>query len=448
MKYTNSYKVKLISVNDCLKPTLVIYRQAVAYLVDVINKEWVNYTKLTTKARVNLTEKLTHSTKDNPCPPYNFDDLFYKFPSYLRRSAISDAVGTVSSYYSNLENYNLERYNSISNGKKFKKQAPKLSLKNFKCPALYKGNMFNMIDKTHAQIKIYKNNDWVWLNVVLRNQDIKYIENNCHGKEFSPLLMSNGRNYYLQFSFQHEAKMKDNKLKDKVTIAVDLGINHSAVCCAMRSTGTVIGRKFIDQPIEKDRLNHLINRLCKKQKQSGKQAKQVKTWNKINNLKDEITNKTVNAIVSFAIQFNADTIVFEYLNSFSKIKGKRNKQIRMRLQLWTKIAVQNKVKHKAHSNGIRFSRVSAKNTSALAFDGSGKVQRNKDNASNCTFATGKQYNCDLSASYNIGSRYYIRETEKSISSKKWSEVVAKVPQLMRRTQCTLSTLVKMAKAVA
>lgn len=440
MKVTNSYKAKLINVNNCLKPTLDIYRQAVAYIIDVINKEWVKYIDLTAKERVNLTEKLTHSTKDNPCPLYNFDDLFYKFPSYLRRSAISDAVGTVSSYHSNLENYNLERYNSISNGQKFKKQAPKLSLKNFKCPALYKGNMFNMIDRTHAQIKVFKNNDWVWLNVALRNQDIKYIENNCHGKEFSPLLTSKGRNYYLQFSFQHEVKIKDSKLKDKVIVAVDLGLNHSAVCCAMSSNGTIIGRRFIDQPVEKDRLNHLINRLCKKQKQSGKQAKQVKTWNKINNLKDEITNKTVNEIVSFAMLFDADTIVFEYLNRFSPIKGKRNKQIRMRLQLWTKIAVQNKVEHKAHSNSMRISRVSAKNTSALAFDRSGKVQRSKDNASNCTFTTGKQYNCDLNASYNIGSRYYIREAEKSISAKKWSGIVAKVPQLMRRTQCTLSTL--------
>lgn len=440
MQITNSYKVKLINVNDCLKPTLDIYRQAVSYFIDIINKEWDSFKELSTKSSLTLCEKLTHSTKKNPCPPYNFDESFYKLPSNIRRSAINDAIGVVSAYYSNLENYNLEKYNSISNGQKFRKKAPKLSLKNFKFPALYKGNMFKMIDKNYVQIKIFKNNDWVWLTVKLRNQDIKYIEKNCHGKKFSPLLISKGKNYYLQFSFQHEVKIKNNELKDKVIVAVDLGLNHSAVCCAMYSNGTVIGRKFINQPVEKDRMNHLINRLCKKQKQSGKYAKQTKTWNKINNFKNEITNKTVNEIVNFALQYNADTIVFEYLNKFSKIKGKRNKQIRMRLQLWTKIAMQNKVEHKAHSNGMRFSRVSAKNTSAFAFDGSGSVQRSKTNASNCTFTTGKNYNCDLNASLNIGSRYYIREIEKSISEKKWSEVVAKVPQLMRRTQCTLSTL--------
>ena len=447
MQITNSYKAKIINVNTSLRPTLNIYREAVSYLVDVINLEWSDFKDLSTKSCVNLTEKLTHSTKCNPQPSYIFDRLFPKFPSYLRRSAISDAIGIVSSYHSNLENYKTERYNTISNGKKFKKKTPILQLKHFKCPALYKGNMFNIIDRTHAQIKVYKNNDWVWFTITLREQDIKYIEKNCNSKGFSPLLISKGNNYYLQFSFQNDVKLNKTKLEDQIIIAVDLGINHSAACCAMRSNGTVIGRKFINQPIEKDRMNHAINRLCKKQYQSGFGAKLIKPWNKINSLKDEITNKTVQGIVDFAILYNADVIIFEYLNKFSKIKGKKSKKIRMKLQLWAKITVQNKVEHKAHFNGIRVNRVSAKNTSALAFDGSGKVKRNKTNASLCTFTTGKQYNCDLNASYNIGSRYYIREIEKATPVKKWSEVVAKVPQLMRRTQCTLSTLNSLIKVV-
>lgn len=92
---------------------------------------------------------------------------------------------------------------------------------------------------------------------------------------------------------------------------------------------------------------------------------------------------------------------------------------------------------------IKVNRVNAKNTSQLAFDGSGKVIRDNGNYSNCTFTTGKQYNCDLNASYNIGARYFIKEINKAISVKKWSDVVAKVPQLQRRTQCTLSTLISL-----
>ena len=49
--------------------------------------------------------------------------------------------------------------------------------------------MFNKIDDNTVQIKVYKNFDWVWLNVKLRNQDIKYIQKNCYLlKELSPAL--------------------------------------------------------------------------------------------------------------------------------------------------------------------------------------------------------------------------------------------------------------------
>ncbi|MDJ0716610.1 MAG: hypothetical protein QNJ54_20750 [Prochloraceae cyanobacterium] len=49
--------------------------------------------------------------------------------------------------------------------------------------------------------------------------------------------------------------------------------------------------------------------------------------------------------------------------------------------------------------------VYARGTSSWAYDGSGKIKRSKSNYSKATFASGKQYNADLSASYNIAARY-------------------------------------------
>ena len=83
-------------------------------------------------------------------------------------------------------------------------------------------------------------------------------------------------------------------------------------------------------------------------------------------------------------------------------------------------------------------------TSALAFDGSGRVTRDENNHALCTFTTGKRYNCDLSASYNIAARYFIRMYEKTTPAKKWLSVLAKVPGLGKRTTCTLSTLISLA----
>ena len=209
MKVTNSYKVKLVNVNSSLDETINVYRNAITYIIKIVNNEWLNIESLKAKERKTYVEKLIHKTKENPNPIYaDFDKLFYKLPSYLRRSAIQDAIGIVSSYKSNLANYEAERYEAIS-------------------------------------------------------------------------------------------------------------------------------------------------------------------------------------------------------------------------------------------NGIRYRRVNARNTSKLAYDGSGKVIRDKKNAKLCTFATGKQYNCDLNASYNIGARYFIKEAQENLSEKKWSQAVAKVPELGRRTQCTLSTLISL-----
>ena len=102
MKLNHSYKVKIINVNDCLTDTILIYRKALAFVINVIEKEWSKFDGLQSKSQINLCEKLIHETKDNPNPRYSdFDKLFYKYPSYLRRSTIQDAVGIVSSFKSN-----------------------------------------------------------------------------------------------------------------------------------------------------------------------------------------------------------------------------------------------------------------------------------------------------------------------------------------------------------
>lgn len=446
MKIVNSYKAKIINANDVFKGTIFIYRKAISYLIKVIDDNYSSIKELESKAKNNYIESLIHKTKRNPSPKYDFDERFYKFPSYFRRTAIQDALGIVSSYYSNLENYNDKRYEYISNGKKFKEQPPRLSLKHFKNPVFYKNNMFNRLSDGEVQIKIFHKNDWIWFNCKLRNQDIKYILNNTKdSKELNPSLIKEGRKYYLQFPYKKDVKLNTETLEEQTIISVDLGVNTSAVCSAIRFNGTVVDRVFINQPTEKDRLYRLTNRLMKIQRKSGRKAKLPNLWRKINNLNNEITNDTVSKIIKFALKNNASTIVFEYLGAMPKVRGKRSKRIRVKLRHWAKIKIQNKVEHKAHSFGIRFSRVNARNTSKLAYDGSGEVKRDKKNFSICTFTTGKVYNCDLNASYNIGARYYIREILKSYSEKDRLQLKAKVPLVGNRTKCTLSTLISITK---
>ena len=102
---------------------------------------------------------------------------------------------------------------------------------------------------------------------------------------------------------------------------------------------------------------------------------------------------------------------------------------------------------KAHRLGIRVSRINSRGTSVYAYDGSGKVIRGKDagfktNAM-CKFQNGKIYNCDLSASYNIGARYFIRELLKSVPATERLRIEAKVPHCSKRSTSTYATLISL-----
>ena len=96
--------------------------------------------------------------------------------------------------------------------------------------------------------------------------------------------------------------------------------------------------------------------------------------------------------------------------------------------MWKKKGIQNITEQLAHGNGMQISRVCSRNTSALAFNGSRPVTRDKKNHSLCTFRNGKQCHCERSASYNMGARYFIREVLKPFSEKKRSELESKVLQ--------------------
>ena len=129
-------------------------------------------------------------------------------------------------------------------------------------------------------------------------------------------------------------------------------------------------------------------------------------------------------------------IVFEYLEMQGKISGEK----KQKLHLWRKRDIQKRCEHQAHRKGMRVSRVCAWDTSRLAYDGSGRVSRDPKNHSLCVFQTGKRYNCDLSASYNIGARYFIRELLKPLPVTERSLLEAKVPSVKRRISCVYADL--------
>ena len=222
--------------------------------------------------------------------------------------------------------------------------------------------------------------------------------------------------------------------------SVDLGLNTDAVCSILKYDGTVLARKFINFASEKDQLYRALNRIKRFQRKHSSQNVGG-FWAYTRRLNDELARKVANAITEFAAINGCDVIVFEHLD----MQGKKTKgSKKQRLHMWKRNMIQDLVTHKAHRLGIRISHICPWGTSALAFDGSGKLARDESNHALATFANGKRYNCDLSASYNIGARYFIREIFKTLPVTVRSQLEAKVPEAGRRTSCTYATLCSVA----
>lgn len=104
MQIYSTYSVKIKHYNHIFKDTVSVYRDAVDFLITVCLNEWEGITVFTGHNRLSYIESLIHVTGDHPDVKYTgFDKKFYKFPCYLRRGAINEAIGKVSSYKSNLK---------------------------------------------------------------------------------------------------------------------------------------------------------------------------------------------------------------------------------------------------------------------------------------------------------------------------------------------------------
>ena len=436
MQIYTTYSVKIKHYNHIFKDTVAIYRCAVDYLIAVCMDKWNTVATFKGQSRLTYIESLVHATKDNPNPVYDFDSKFYKMPSYMRRGAINEAIGKVSSYKSNLANW---RENPVG-------KEPSCPKAGYAFPSMYRTVMYNQTDDYAAQIKVYVRNTWDWITVELRKTDMDYIYRYCKNrKQCAPTLQKRGKEWFLDFPFKENTTLKEASIYDKTIVSVDLGINTAATISVMRSDGTILGRHFCKLPKETDSLMHSINRI-KKAQQHGN-YKTPRLWAKVKGINHNIASKTANYIMDIAVLYNADTIVFEHLNKNGKIRGSKKQKLKM----WRSQEVQSIVANKAHRLGMRISHVCAWGTSKYAYDGSGTVLRGKDGGFNtyelCKFQNGKIYNCDLSASYNIGARYFIREILKSLDESSRLAIEAKVPQSAKRSTCTFSTLISLHAAL-
>lgn len=473
MKLTLSYGTKIRSgcseMNTMFRQTGECFASAVRFLLDICEKEWDSIHGMAPAIAVTYLEPLMHRTKNRRNVKYDFDGAFPNFPSYLRRGAIASAFGKVKSFHSNLAAWE-------ENGRSGR--APSFPSVSQEPVSLYYSNMFLFTDEEgnvlppgqvsrYARVKVFCSQRqltqdrklspeekekiskgkidsskfvWDWMDVTLKTSDVNYLAKRTKADAHisAPVLTGKGNRYELRFAVTKKQDLSDTPVFEQKILAVDLGINTAATCCVMKADGTILARRFSSFGRDTGCLYHraaLVSRA-----QSYGSVKTPVLWRMTDNANRKLSDETAGFILSVAAEYKVDVIVFEHLEPNGKKRGSKKR----RLHLWRAKYVQELVTNRAHALGIRISRVCAWGTSRLAYDGSGKVERGTNgNYSICRFQTGKIYNCDLSASYNIGARYFIREVLKTVTATQRSRLTAKVPESEKRSTCTLSTLIRL-----
>ncbi len=385
---------------ESLQFTVSEFRCLVRCLLGVVNTHWSTIGKLDAKSQIPAVEKLIHATAKNPSPKYQyFNRRFNKFPSYYRRGAIQFAVGQVSSF--------ITRYREWQSGIRKRKTAlpPRLNANCGTYPPLYKNQCIKLAeDNNSAAIKVFTGKDWIWTTINLTGHRQRHLNPNNVRK--SPYLIFNDKGCHLSVPFQIEKP----QLKDQESVlSIDLGINTTCVASIINFDGTVSHREFIHPGRDIDRRDKRLKRINKKARLTGKLCKGFSRglYRKAGNINQEIGQKVSGRLVKIAQQYGVKYIVFEHLKGWRPRGGKMRSTLRQRFHGWLHRRIVNLTEMKWSELGGSVVLVNPRGTSSYAYDGSGKLKRNSKNYELAVFSTGKQYNCDLSASYNIGARFIL-----------------------------------------
>ena len=430
-----------------LRLTVAEYRFFLKPLVLITYWNWRELSSKTSKEKVNYLEKLFHQTKTNSQPKYRFyfqktvknHSSFRKFPSYLRRAAIADALGIVSSF--------VTRWNKWKNSqRRFKKERPpKLTASCNSYPSLYKGQQILYYEDFQTiSLKIWDGNDWVWTEKIPVISFGKNRHKISANKLQSPALIANSKKVHLSMPVATSAPSREST---DYVVSVDLGINTTATVSVVGKNGTVKARKFINPARDIDRRDQRKMRIKKKSRQSRIRTDENFSPNfcsglyrKSRNINREIARFAACEIVKLAKKYDVKTIVFEDLSKWKAKGGRKGSQLKQGFHNWCKDKIVELTTNRWSELGGEVVTVNPKYTSAYAYDRTGKLRRNTNNYSQALFSSGKRYNADLNASYNIGARYWYQIITKAKYSRVWE---GKSSPHSRRTPVTLATLWKL-----
>jgi putative transposase len=397
-------------VREAMARTIEHYRRAVRMAATLALTHWPELGPLRANERQMALEAMFHATKQRPLVRYPvLARVFDKMPSYLRRAALHAALGAVSSFMSNWNNFLDGQI--AGRARDQGARGPRLGLSGV-FPTLYGGNMVLYGEGLRTvQVKLLgADGQWRFSAPLALKGRFKRLLPQTNKMDLSPSLVLRGAKASLVCPVESRpptfiTNAAFAKGAHRVC-AIDVGINTAATAAIVDSTGTVIARRFFTCGRHNDRRDALAQQVADKQASSGRLARgerhAVALHRRIAGLSLDAARRIASDIAAFAASFDAKAFIIEDLKGW-RPKGPSKTQ-RKRFHRFQHRALVKALTHKAQELGARLLEVVARGTSRWAYDGSGKVQRSKDNAQLATFATGKRYNADLNGALNIAAR--------------------------------------------
>ncbi|RCV85837.1 transposase, partial [Vreelandella rituensis] len=295
-----------------LTDTLALYRRLVRDLMTVAYTHWPQVGVCEGNAVVEVIERLIHPTQKRPQVRYTyFAKRYYKFPSYLRRVAIMDAVGQVRSFVTRFEAWR------SGERKHLHAKPPRLTSSTKTVPSLYGSQCAKIkADASHAFIKVRQHNDWVWMGFRLKGT--------CRfrgkGKAKSPLLTTDGRQWQLSLPEQFDPPKPAKGAPGRV-LAVDVGINTAATWAVVDAQGTVHARGFLSRT-DKDREYRLMQRIRRQARKQTRHGSRLppgfcrRDHQRLTHLADNQAHQVSRRLVNLALKHDCQAIAVEDLKGW------------------------------------------------------------------------------------------------------------------------------------
>lgn len=114
---TRKYKLNISdNISQQLEQTTKLFQEVVLYFLEVFQE---HQELIDSKQWLALTEQLTHRTKTNTSPVYDFDDIFPSLPSGFRRNAIAEARGKAVAWKTSYVKWEKKKERKLAKGKNF-----------------------------------------------------------------------------------------------------------------------------------------------------------------------------------------------------------------------------------------------------------------------------------------------------------------------------------------